>query len=66
MIRGAGTRREFEEKGSKDTYARAVEEVKNILDADVPREVDISMKAELDQIMTAYAKNFGAERLPVM
>ncbi len=61
-----GTRREFEEKGSKDTYARAVKEVKNILEADVPREVDPSMEAELDQIMTAFAQQFGAEKLPIM
>jgi trimethylamine--corrinoid protein Co-methyltransferase len=60
-----GTRREFEEKGSKDTYARAVEEVKNILGAYVPREVDIAVKAELDKIIIAYAKQFGGGNLPV-
>jgi trimethylamine--corrinoid protein Co-methyltransferase len=60
-----GTRREFEEKGSKDTYARAVEEVKNILGAYVPREVDIAVKAELGKIITAYAKQFGGGNLPV-
>jgi trimethylamine:corrinoid methyltransferase-like protein len=61
-----GTRREFEEKGSKDIYARAVEEVQDILKADTPREVDQNKKAELDKIMTAQAKQFGMARLPVM
>jgi len=61
-----GTRREFEEKGNKDTYTRAVEEVKKIIDTDIPREVDTSMKAELDQIISTYAKQFGAGELPVM
>ncbi len=61
-----GTRREFEEKGNRDTYTRAVKKVENILDAYIPREVDTSMKAELDQIIAAYAKRYGAERLPVM
>jgi trimethylamine--corrinoid protein Co-methyltransferase len=61
-----GTRREFEEKGSKDIYARAVEEVQHILKSYTSREVDQNKKAELDKIMTAQAKQFGMARLPVM
>ena len=61
-----GTRREFEEKGNKDTYTRAVEKVKRILDTYIPRQLDTSMKAELDQIITTYAKQFGTGQLPVM
>ena len=61
-----GTRREFEEKGSKDTYARAAEEVQNILGAYTPREFEQGKKAELDNIMAAYSKQHGMSQLPVM
>jgi trimethylamine--corrinoid protein Co-methyltransferase len=61
-----GSRREFEEQGSKDTYARAVAEVKRILDAYTPRQLDKAKKLELDKIMTAHAKQFKMDRLPVM
>jgi trimethylamine--corrinoid protein Co-methyltransferase len=61
-----GTRREFEEQGSKDIYARAVDEVKSILAAYTPREVDPAKKIELDKIMISQARQHGVERLPVM
>ena len=60
-----GTRREFEEKGSKDTFARASDQVKTVLREYVPREVDKNKKKELDKIMSAHAKQHGMDRLPI-
>ena len=60
-----GTRREFEEKGGKDTFARATDQVRTILNEYVPREVDEDKKKELDRIMSTHARQHGMDRLPI-
>ena len=60
-----GTRREFEEKGSMDAFERAAAKMKTILGSYTPRQIDADKKKELDRIMLAYAKGFGADGLPI-
>ena len=61
-----GSRREFEKKGAKDAYARAIDNVKQILDEYTPGAEDKEKKAELDKIITRHAKQYGMDRLPIM
>jgi len=61
-----GSRREFEENGEKDSYARAVNKVEKILNEYTPRDIDEKKKTELDKIITIHARQHGMDRLPVM
>ena len=61
-----GTRREFEEKGSKDIHQRAVDRMHAILAEERPSPLDPDKKKELDGIMTAFARKYGMEALPIM
>lgn len=60
-----GSRREFEEAGSKDAFQRARARVEEILAQDRPREVDENRVQEAVRIMSAYAKRHGMDELPV-
>ncbi|MDP6341989.1 MAG: trimethylamine methyltransferase family protein [Alphaproteobacteria bacterium] len=60
-----GPRREFEEAGSKDAFARAQDRVGEILADYTPREIDADRKAEADRIIAAYAAKHGMDRLPI-
>jgi trimethylamine--corrinoid protein Co-methyltransferase len=60
-----GSRREFEKQDSKDVYERAIDKVKKIVAEHTVREIDIEKKVELDKIITAHAKQYGMNQLPV-
>ena len=60
-----GSRREFEENGSKDTYERAVGTVNKILREYIPRDFDPAKKLEMDKVINKHASQFGMNKLPI-
>jgi trimethylamine--corrinoid protein Co-methyltransferase len=61
-----GSRREYEEEGSRDAYGRALAKVGEILKNYKPRAFDLRKKEELNRIIRAHAKQFGVDQLPIM